>query len=97
MTPDKIHEEPALIVGQHMNERRRFLRTTAVAATLVAASVVGFGEFPTSAESVSPNTMQAAIAVDFATLDGAYTTLGRVRIEAYAAHENYAIANRTLL
>lgn len=84
------------IADRKRKARRLFFKKTAVAATLVAASIVGFDQFRNTAESVNPNTMNAAISVDFATLDGAYATLGRGKIESYASHTNHAIANRTL-
>jgi hypothetical protein len=76
--------------------RRSFLKNIVLTTALGAASIVGFDQFRDTAESVNPNTMQAAISVDFATLDGAYATFGRGKIVAYASHSNYAIANRTL-
>jgi hypothetical protein len=89
-------ESPVETANRRIANRRNFVFQTAVAATLVAASIVGFDQFRDTAESVFPKTIQTKMAADFATLDAAYATLGRSQIEAFTSSPNEEIARRTI-
>lgn len=80
----------------HQQNRRAFLTSTVAAVGLVAASLIGFGQFIRSSEAIVPKTIHTEMASDFATLDVAYATLGRSKIEAYVATNNQTIKIRTL-
>jgi hypothetical protein len=76
--------------------RRAFLTKSIAAAGLVAASFFGVNYLCRTAETFTPKTIQTEMAADFATLDAAYATLGRSRIEAHLATNNQTIKIRTL-
>ncbi|MFT7620034.1 MAG: hypothetical protein ACI97A_003691 [Planctomycetota bacterium] len=93
--PLSVAEQAKLNIADRKRKGRRlFFKKTAVAATLVAASIVGFDQFRDTAESTNQTTIQAELATDFASLDAAYATMGRSKIESYIASNNLSIVNR---
>lgn len=82
------------IANRKRMKRRGFLKRATIAASFVGLSFLGFNLLSES-ESTNQATIQAELTVDFASLDAAYATLGRNKIETFANHNNLSIANRT--